>query len=162
MAADVYLWIDGVKGESNDDKHKDWIELVAADWGVAQPTSGTVTTGGGHTIGRAEFRPITCAKLVDLCSPKLMELTAAGKTIPKARLAFVRADGSGSIRYYEVELDNVLVADNKKTYPGSGLLHETFELRYTKISEKYTQQKISGGTGGNASSSWNLATNKAT
>lgn len=31
MAADVYLQIDGVNGESNDDKHKGWIEVVAVD-----------------------------------------------------------------------------------------------------------------------------------
>jgi type VI secretion system secreted protein Hcp len=28
MAIDVYLQIDGIKGESQDDKHKDWIEVV--------------------------------------------------------------------------------------------------------------------------------------
>ena len=27
MAIDVYLQIDGIKGESQDDKHKDWIEI---------------------------------------------------------------------------------------------------------------------------------------
>lgn len=35
MASDVYLQIEGVKGESTDDKHKDWIELVGVDWGRA-------------------------------------------------------------------------------------------------------------------------------
>lgn len=100
--------------------------------------------------------------MVDIASPKLMELTAGGKTIPKAKLEFVRADGSGPITYYAIELENVLIGRSKKTYPGSGLLHETFELRYTKLSEKYIQQKIGGGTGGNTTPSWNLATNKAT
>lgn len=159
MASDVYLQIDGIKGESNDDKHKDWIELVGVSWGVAQPTGCTVSTAGGHTIGRAEFHPISCTKLVDLCSPKLMELVATGKTIPKARLSFVRADGGGSIRYYEIELDNVIVAYNIKSFAGAGLLHESFELRFTKIKERYTQQKIAGGTGGNTASGWDLATN---
>lgn len=162
MASDVYLQMDGIKGESTDDKHKDWIELIGVDWGVQQPTSGTASTSGGHTIGRAEFEPITCAKMVDLASPKLMEMAAQGKTIPKATLEFVRADGSGPIIYFSLELENVLVGKSKKTYPGSGLLQETFELRYTKLSEKYVQQKIGGGTAGNATASWNLATNKAT
>ena len=27
MAIDAYLQIDGIKGESTDDKHKDWIEV---------------------------------------------------------------------------------------------------------------------------------------
>lgn len=46
--------------------------------------------------------------------------------------------------------------------PGSGLLQEVFELRFTKLSEKYIKQKVGGATGGNTAASWNLATNKAT
>lgn len=158
----MYLQIEGVKGEPNDDKHKDWIELVGVDWGVAQPASLGVSSSGGHTVGRAEFTPLIISKTVDLGSPELMELTAQGKTIPKAKIEFIRADGSGPIKYYEIELENVLVSSNKKTYGGAGLLHESFTLHYSKITEKYTQQKIGGGTGGNTSGSWNLATNKAT
>lgn len=32
MATDVYLQIDGIKGESQDDKHKDWIEVTGIHW----------------------------------------------------------------------------------------------------------------------------------
>jgi type VI secretion system secreted protein Hcp len=28
MAIDVYLQIDGIKGESQDDKHKDWMNAL--------------------------------------------------------------------------------------------------------------------------------------
>jgi type VI secretion system secreted protein Hcp len=31
MAIDVYLQIDGIKGESQDDKHKDWIECASVN-----------------------------------------------------------------------------------------------------------------------------------
>ena len=47
MAIDVYLQIDGIKGESLDDKHKDWIECSSVAWGVLQPRSATASTGGG-------------------------------------------------------------------------------------------------------------------
>jgi type VI secretion system secreted protein Hcp len=90
MASDVYLQIEGVKGESNDAGHVGWIEVDAVDWGVIQPTSSTATTAGGHTIGRAVFDAIRVTKTVDLASPKLMELVAQGKTIPKAKLEFFR------------------------------------------------------------------------
>lgn len=161
MASDVYLQITEIKGESKDDKHKDWIELVGVDWGVSQPASLSVSSNGGHTVGRAEFTPIIISKMVDLSSPKLMELTATGKHIPKAKIEFFRADGGGPIKYYEIELENVLVSSNKKTYGGSSLLHESFTLHYSKITEKYTQQKIGGGMGGNTTGSWNLANNRS-
>jgi type VI protein secretion system component Hcp len=47
MAIDVYLQIDGIKGESTDDKHRDWIECQSVQWGVLQPKSATASTGGG-------------------------------------------------------------------------------------------------------------------
>jgi type VI secretion system secreted protein Hcp len=160
MAADVYLQIEGIKGESKDDKHRDWIEVVSVTWGNEQPTAGTVSTAGGHTIGRASFDPLCFNKLIDAASPKLMELVAQGKTIPKATLQFYRADGDVPIKYYEVTLENVLVSANKKSYSGSGLLIEQFSLHYARIKETYTQQKVGGGAGGNTSGGWDLAANK--
>jgi hypothetical protein len=55
MAVDAYLQIEGIKGESMDDKHKEWIECLDVDFGVDQPRSPVVSTAGGHTSARAEF-----------------------------------------------------------------------------------------------------------
>jgi type VI secretion system secreted protein Hcp len=69
MACDVYVQIYGVNGESNDDKHKGWIEVEAVDWGVIELTAGTMSTAGGHTIGRPVFDVLRITKAVDLASP---------------------------------------------------------------------------------------------
>ena len=34
MAFDAFLKIDGIPGESTDDKHKDWIEVLSFDFGM--------------------------------------------------------------------------------------------------------------------------------
>ena len=34
MAFDAFLKIDGIPGESTDDKHKDWIEILSFDFGM--------------------------------------------------------------------------------------------------------------------------------
>jgi type VI secretion system secreted protein Hcp len=59
MAIDVYLQIEGIKGESQDQGHKDWIEIETCHWGIHQPKSATASTGGGHTAERAELQEIT-------------------------------------------------------------------------------------------------------
>ena len=66
MAIDVYLQIDGIKGESHDSAHQGWIELTSAQLGVTQPKSATASTAGGHTAERCEHRSITVTKLADL------------------------------------------------------------------------------------------------
>lgn len=161
MAIDVYLQIDGIKGESADSAHQGWIEISSAHWGVTQPKSATASTGGGHTAERCEHRTLSFSKLADLSSPMLMQSCSMGKTIPKAKLEIMRADGDGlRIKYYEVELENVLIASIEQVVSEGSVLHDSIGLRFSKVKWKYTQQKIGGGVGGNTSGGWCLATNK--
>jgi len=161
MAIDVYLQIDGIKGESTDSMHQGWIEITAAQWGVMQPRSVTVSTGGGHTAERCEHRTLSLSKLADLSSPILMQTCSMGKTIPKAKLEVMRADGDGKrIKYYEVELENVMIANMEQMIHGGSILHDQIGLRFSKVKWKYTQQKIGGGAGGNTAGGWDLACNK--
>lgn len=161
MAIDVYLQIEGIKGESADDTHKDWIECTGVRWGVTQPRSATASTGGGHTAERCEHSDITISKLADLASPILLQTCSSGKTIPKAKLEFMRADGQGQrVKYFEIELDNVLIGKiTPEVKPGS-IMEETVGLKFSKVKWKYAQQRVSGGIGGNTSGGWDLATNR--
>ncbi|XYJ08949.1 Hcp family type VI secretion system effector [Telluria sp. B2] len=161
MAIDVYLQIDGIKGESMDDKHKDWIECTSVTWGVKQPRSATASTGGGHTAERCEHEEVVIDKLADLSSPVLLQTCSAGKTIPKAKLEFMRADGQGDrIKYFEIELENVLIGAIKPKVEEGAIIQEKVGLKFSKIKWKYTQQKVTGGAGGNTSGGWDLAANK--
>jgi type VI secretion system secreted protein Hcp len=161
MAIDVYLQIDGIKGESMDDKHKDWIECTSVNWGVSQPRSATASTGGGHTAERCEHQEVMFTKLADLASPILLQTCSAGKTIPKAKLEFMRADGQGErIKYFEIELENVLIGAIMPAVHEGSIIQEKVGLKFSKIKWKYTQQKVTGGAGGNTSGGWDLATNK--
>lgn len=162
MAIDVYLQIEGIKGESQDDKHKDWIEVTGVHWGVHQPKSATASTGGGHTAERAELSDISFSKISDMSSPILLQTCASGKTLPKAKLEFFRADGAGDrVKYFDIELENVLISMVTPHLGGSdSFLSENVNLKFSKVKWKYTQQKIGGGSGGNTAGGWDLATNK--
>jgi len=161
MAIDVYLQIDGIKGESSDDRHKGWIECKSVSWGVEQTRSATSSTGGGHTAERCEHRDIVITKLADLASPILLQTCAAGRTIPKARLEFMRADAQGErIKYFEIELDNVLIGAVAPSVDEGDILMEQVGFKFSKVRWKYTQQRIAGGAGGNTSGGWDLAANK--
>ena len=52
MAFDAFLEIKTIPGESTDDKHGNWIELLSFNHGVAQQTSGSVSSGGSRTARR--------------------------------------------------------------------------------------------------------------
>jgi type VI secretion system secreted protein Hcp len=161
MAMDVYLNIEGIKGESMDSKHPDWIECSSVHWGVTQPRSATASTGGGHTAERCEMLDVTFTKHADLSSPVLLQTCAMGKTLPKAKFEFFRADGSGErVKYFEIELENVLIGHVEPDLHPGDILSEHVGLKFSKATWRYTLQKISGGAGGSTVGSWNLATNR--
>lgn len=161
MASDAYLHIEGIKGESTDSKHQGRIEVTDVQFGVTQPRSATASTGGGHTAERAELSEVVFTKVSDISSPILLQTCAMGKTIPKATFEFMRADGNGeAIKYFEIELENVLLGQVRPDQGPDNLLYETVALKYSKIKWKYTQQKVAGGTAGNTTGGWDLAANK--
>jgi type VI secretion system secreted protein Hcp len=161
MAIDVYLHIEGIKGESVDDTHKNWIECTSVQWDMTQPKSATASTGGGHTAERAELDDIRFQKLADLASPLLMQSCAMGRTLPRARFEFLRADGDGDrVKYFEMELENVLIGRVTPSVHEGNILHETIALKFSKIRWKYTQQRVAGGAGGNTAGGWDLAINR--
>jgi type VI secretion system secreted protein Hcp len=161
MATDAYLQIDGIKGESADSGHQGWIELTSAHWGVTQPRSSSVSTAGGHTAGHSEHRTLSFTKLADLASPVLMQHCAMGKTIPKAKIEFMRADGDGKpINYFKIELENVMISEVTPNSGDGGTITEHVNLAYSKIKWSYTRQSIRGGAQGNTSGGWDCAANK--
>lgn len=161
MAIDVYLQIDGIKGESADEKHKDWIEIRSVNWEVLQPKSATASSAGGHTAERTEHRDIVLSKLADLSSPLLLQNCSSGKTLPKAKIEFLRADGNGDrIKYFEIELEHVLISGVAPKVSEGDILTEELRLKYAKVKWKYIQQKVGGGQGGQTAGGWDLSTNR--
>lgn len=161
MAIDVYLQLDGIKGESADSQHAGWIECTMADWMISQPKSATASTGGGHTAERCEHSSLALRKLSDLATPILLQYCAMGKTIPTGRLDFFRADGMGErIKYFEVELANVLVGEVAPEVHEGETMSEHVSLKFSRVKWRYTQQKVGGGTKGLTAGGWDLAVNR--
>ncbi len=58
MPYDMYLQIDGIKGDSTDDAHKDWIEVVSYSHGISQPSGASLSAEGAHSGGRADHQDL--------------------------------------------------------------------------------------------------------
>jgi len=62
-AVDMFLKIDGVEGESKDQKHPGTIEIESFSWGMSNP--GTHGSGGGGGTGKASFSDLSFHKSLD-------------------------------------------------------------------------------------------------
>ena len=163
MAFDAFLKIDGIPGESTDDKHKDWIEVLSFNFGMDQPSSATDSSAGGGTTERVNVHDLNVVKHLDKASPKLYENCCNGKHIANVTLELCRAGGD-KLKYLEVKMEQVVIssaAPGGQSLGSDGFPTENVSFNFGKVKWTYTQQKRADGTGGgNVAGGWDLTANK--
>ena len=163
MAFDVYLRIEGIPGESTDDKHKDWIELKSFHHNLSQPASVTASSVGGASSERVNFGSFGVSKFVDKATPKLFEACCTGRHIKEVVIEVCRAGGDKQ-KYLEIKMEQVLISNYSKSGSDASkneFPSETVAFSPGKFKVTYYQQKRSdGATGGQVSAGWDLISNK--
>lgn len=158
MASDFLLEIDGIKGESNDHKHKETIEIQSFSWGCSNPGSFSSTTGGG--AGKVNFQDLHLTSYVNKASPVLMLSAASGKHIGKAVL-FVRKQGGDQEDFYKVTLHDLLISSYQSgDSTGGSLPVDQFSINFAKIKFEYAPQDAKGKLMAPATGTWDLKINK--
>ena len=161
MAFDAFLKVDGIPGESSDDKHKEWIEIESFDLCAIQPVSAVVSTAGGATAGRVEHKDFVVRKLIDKSTPKLFESCNNGKHLKEVTFELCRSGGDKQ-KYLEIKMEQVLISKfNPSAWQGAEFPSEEVHFNYGKIKITYIQQKRTDGVAaGNVAAGWDLTANK--
>ena len=94
MALDIFLKLDGIKGESTDTQHREEIVVASFSWGLSQQR--TTSTGGGAGASKASFQDLHVVTNVSQASPQLFLASAAGRHIETAVLTCRKAGRSRS------------------------------------------------------------------
>ena len=161
MATDYLLELDGIKGESQDDKHKDTIEIASFSWGAVQ--SGGAGTTGGLGKGKVSFQELHLTAQMSKASTPLFVSCTTGKHISKATL-FVRKAGGTQADYYTITLKELLVTSYQTGGSGGAggqLPMDQFSLAATKIEINYSTQDEKGKLTPAGTFKYDRSTNKA-
>jgi type VI secretion system secreted protein Hcp len=141
-AVDYFLKIDGVDGESTDDKHKGEIDVESFSWGVTQ--SGTQSFGGGGGTGKAQFHDFNFTKVVSKASPVLFQACASGQHIKQAvfvgRTAGDERAGNQLLKY---TFSDILVSSYQDGGTAGGVM-DTLALNYASVKTETTPGAIVG------------------
>ncbi len=142
MAVDMFLKLEGIKGEAADDKHKEEIDVLAWSWGASQ--SGTTHVGGGSGAGKANFQDVSITKYVDKSSHALLKAVAVGAHI-KSALLTVRKAGEKSLEYIKMEMKDCLISSvSTGGSGGEDRLTENISINFGNFQYEYTPQKEDG------------------
>lgn len=155
---DFYLKIDEIEGESKDDKHKNWIDVLSWSWG--ESNAGAHSMGGGGGAGKVSMQDFNFVMTVNKATPKLMLACATGKHIKDATLVARKAGGKQEM-YLTIKMSDVLVSSYQTGgSTGSGLPTEQLSLNFSKIEYEYRPQKPDGSMDSPVKVGYDIKANK--
>ena len=160
-AVDMFLKIDGIKGESQDKTHKEEIELLSFSWGVSNAGSGAFGMGSGS--GKASVSDINVMKHVDKSTPSLWKYCFQGKTVGDADITVRKAGGDSPVEYLKYKLTEVFVSSVQDSgSDGGGIASESLSLNFAKVEITYTVQNADGTAGASTPVTLDVKVNEAT
>jgi type VI secretion system secreted protein Hcp len=159
MAVDYFLKIDGIEGESPDDKHKAEIELQG--WSFGEQQTGTGSHGGGHGAGKVQMGDFNFTMLVNKASPKLFLACATGEHIKKAVLTCRKA-GKEQQEYLKWTFSDLLISSFQTGgSAGSDVPMDQISFNFAKVEVEYKEQKADGTLAGAIKAGYDLKAQKA-
>lgn len=159
MAVDMFLDLEGVKGESLDGKYKDKIDILAWSWGASN--AGSAHMAGGSGAGKVNVQDISITKYIDAASADLFKACCNGQHFAKAKL-IVRKAGKDPLEYVTIEMEQVMITSvSTGGSGGEDRLTENVTLNFAKFKFKYAGQSDKGAASAKAEMGWDIAANKS-
>jgi type VI secretion system secreted protein Hcp len=140
MAFDAFLKIEGIPGESTDDKHKNEIDVLSYSWGIAR----SIPQRGGN--GRAKVSDFSVVKFTDKASPVLFDATCEGQHIPEATFT-VRKAGASQQTFLKYVFKEVIISSVQPSGTSgseSTVPTESVSLNFGSVEITYTPQGPNG------------------
>lgn len=143
--SDFFLKIDGVEGESQDDKHKNEIHISSFLMAASNAGSGGSNQGSG--VGKARIHDMHVTKQVDKSSPNIFLNCVTGKHHPKAVIV-ARKAGETPHEYLKITMEEVFISGyHLKARGGGKIPTEHFALNFATIEQQYKVQNADGTAG---------------
>lgn len=150
MAVDMFLKLEGVKGESGDSKHKGEIEIMSFSWGVSQSAA---QLGGGVGAGKVSSNDFSIVKGLDSATPQIMELICHGQPAGDAYVTLRKA-GDKPLEYLKIKMTDVLISSYQTGgSSGAGVPVEQVSFSFSSLEMTATEQKEDGSAGQQVTSS---------
>ncbi len=160
MATDMFLQLDGIAGESTDEKHKGWIEI--SSWGTSfeQPIS-QAKAATGPSVEKCKHEPLTVAKLMDKASPLILKHIWGGKIIKEGKIECFRADSDAApFLYLTITMQFLIINTFSMSGAEGDVPQEELALSCGYVKYEYAEMLHDDGEGGKIAAEVNLVLNK--
>lgn len=153
MASAYFLQMGDIKGDSTDDKHKEWIDILSFNFG-------TRSYGRGAREGGAiQVDDITITKRLDSSSVELANANLVRKLFKAVTIEACTESGDKA-RYLMITLKDAVVINYSfaASPEGKGSSLDTFTVEFGEIEVQYTAIDSQGRTGNDKRLGWRRST----
>ena len=159
-AVDMFLKIDSIPGESTDDSHMDWIDVLSMNWGATN--TGTTNTGSKDGAGIVSVQDFNFAKEVDKSSPKLFLAVANGQSIRDVQFDLTKSFDLKVMPILNFKFTGAIVTSYAiSASAGDDTVPiENISLNFQKVEYTHSQFDEKGGSKGDVKVSWDIVTNE--
>jgi len=146
---DMYLLIEGIKGESQD-KANAAPQMVIQSFSFGASNSSSVSTSsGGSGASRGLPSQINIIKDLDNSDPDLFQSCLMGNHFTKATLVCRKSGGTQNV-FYQIDLTEVFISNynvSGNSGSGSDSPGASFSMSFKQITIAYTPQDATGKKG---------------
>jgi type VI secretion system secreted protein Hcp len=158
MAVDYFLELEGIQGESQDEKFKNQIQLLSWSWGASNISS--VSGTGGSGAGKVDVSDFSCMTNFDKATPKFFKAITKGTHITKGVLSAVKSGANGK-PYLKVNFAEVFVTGLQMS-ASSEIPSVSLSFTYNEIGIDYSVQNEKGILASTGEIKFNVKQNKVT
>jgi type VI secretion system secreted protein Hcp len=157
MAVDYFLDLDGIKGESQDDKFKDKIQILSWSWGASNVSS--VAGTGGSGAGKVDLSDFSIMANFDKSTPAFFKSITKGTHIKTGTMSAVKAGAEGK-PYLKVDLKELFVSSLQMS-ASSEIPTVSISFSYNEIKIDYSMQNEQGNLVSTGPVTYEVKANKA-
>ena len=138
MAGNIYLFLEGIPGESTADRFPNWMDIASFSIGNAMEVDQEARTGsGGGTSGAADPEDFSLDKKMDWATPTLLSCCATGAVIHRGRLFQCNVVNEEVLVVSDYAFDSAIITSVSLSGSGGAIPDESVTVNYGSIIWQY-------------------------
>jgi type VI secretion system secreted protein Hcp len=135
----IFMQVEGIKGESSDLYHKDWLDIESIEWRVGRKITSRSSTRGDRESSNPEYSELLLFKRMDSATPYIFIESCCGRGKTIIIECTKTGVGNGSDIYMQYRLENAIISHynvSVKSKRGRRPL-EAIKISFKRLEQRY-------------------------
>ena len=138
MAGNIYLFIDGIPGESTSEIFRNWIDIDSFSTGVAMEINQESRVGsGGGTSGAADPEDFTFDTKMSVATTVLLQACAMGAVIPRIKLVQCNVVNNIILGVSDYSMGDSMISSVNVDASGGDIPSTSFSINFGSVVWRY-------------------------